>query len=466
MNCKFCNAELNEGVTLCEACGKDNAEEIVAEETVVEQIAAEEMTEEIAAQISEEELAQMAEEAGQEVSEEAPKAKTPLWIKLLAIFGALALVAVLAGAVIYSINRAPKAESYTVSAEKAAKVRDNVVATVGDYQLTNNELQVFYWQGVEEFYNYYGYYLDASILDLEKPLDAQFYDEDNGITWQMHFLDNALSTWSRYAALAMHAKEQGFEMSEATKAELVNIPQQLENMAVAYNYESAAVMLAEDMGVVCNADGYVKFLTTNLFAGEYLDSIYDSLVPTDAEIEAYYVANEAMLIEQGISKDSGSTVDVRHILISPKGGTEAEDGSIVYSDEEWEQCRADAQLILDQWVSEGATEEGFIEYATMYTEDLGSMSTGGLYTDVYVGKMVAPFEDWCFDASRQYGDYGLVQTTYGYHIMFFVESREIWATNVRDLLISDNSMAIVNEAAAKWTMDVNYDKIAIGERAK
>ena len=55
MNCKFCNAELAEGMTLCEACGKDNAEEIVAEE----------MTEEIAAEISEEELAQAAEEAGE-----------------------------------------------------------------------------------------------------------------------------------------------------------------------------------------------------------------------------------------------------------------------------------------------------------------------------------------------------------------------------------------------------------------
>ena len=28
MNCKFCNAEMEEGVTLCPACGKDNMEEI------------------------------------------------------------------------------------------------------------------------------------------------------------------------------------------------------------------------------------------------------------------------------------------------------------------------------------------------------------------------------------------------------------------------------------------------------
>ena len=467
MNCKFCNAELEEGLTLCPACGKDNAEEIVTEE-IAEEIVTEETQEEVVKEISEEELTVLAEEAvaeeSEEVVEEAPVKKTSLWVKILAVVGALALVAVLVAAVFYGVNRAPKAESFTVSAQKADSVRDTVVATVGDFELTNNELQVFYWQGVEEFYNYYGYYIDSSILDLSKPLDTQFYDEASGVTWQRHFLDNALTTWSRYAALGMHAKEEGFDLSEETKAELETMPQQLEDMAVAYQYANAEEMLKADMGIVCNVDGYLAFLTTNLLAGQYLDSIYDSLVPTDAQIEAYYVENEEMLNTQGISKDNGITVDARHILICPKGGTEDENGTITYSEEEWEACREQAQMLLDQWLAEDGTEEGFAQYATMYTEDPGSMASGGLYTDMYEGQMVAPFEDWCFDASRQYGDSGLVKTTYGYHIMYFVESREIWISNVRDLMISDNSMAIVNAASAKWPVDVNYKKIALGDK--
>lgn len=467
MNCKFCNAELEEGLPLCPACGKDNAEEIVTEE-IAEEIVTEETQEEGIEEISEEELTVLAEEAvaeeSEEVIEEAPVKKTSLWVKILAVVGALALVAVLVAAVFYGVNRAPKAESFTVSAQKADSVRDTVVATVGDFELTNNELQVFYWQGVEEFYNYYGYYIDTSVLDVNQPLDAQFYDEASGITWQKHFLDNALTTWSRYAALGMHAKEQGFDISEETKAEMATMPQQLEDMAVAYNYGSAEEMLKADMGVICNVDGYLAFLTTNLLAGQYLESIYDSLVPTDAQIEAYYAENEEMLVAQGISKDSGSTVDARHILICPKGGTEDENGTVTYSEEEWEACREDAQKILDTFLAEDGTEEGFAQLATMYTEDPGSMASGGLYTDIYEGQMVPAFNDWCFDASRQYGDTGLVQTNYGYHIMFFVESREIWRTNVCDLMISDNSMAIVNEASVKWPMDVNYKKIALGDK--
>ena len=80
------------------------------------------------------------------------------------------------------------------------------------------------------------------------------------------------------------------------------------------------------------------------------------------------------------------------------------------------------------------------------------MATGGLYTDVYVGRMVEPFENWCFDESRQYGDTGLVRTNYGYHIMYFVESREVWVGSVQDTIISERSLAIVDEAVAKWPM--------------
>jgi len=57
--CKFCDAELEEGVTLCPSCGKDNAqEETIAEEAAaVEEAAAEETAVE---EVSAEELAQTA----------------------------------------------------------------------------------------------------------------------------------------------------------------------------------------------------------------------------------------------------------------------------------------------------------------------------------------------------------------------------------------------------------------------
>lgn len=452
MKCKFCNAELEEGITLCPECGKENLEEI-QEETL--EIVEEQLQEPVA-----EEICQDSETA----EENPPKRKQKVWMIVLAAIGALALLAVLAGAVFYGVGAwVKRANSYTVAAEKADSVRDTVVANVGTVELTNNQLQVYYRQSINEFLSYYGSYLDASVLDMSKPLDTQFYDQENGVTWQKYFLDTALTTWSRYAALCAQAQDEGLPLSEEMESYLAELPSQLDVMAATYGYETVAAMLEADMGALCDVNGYMDYMRTVIYAGQYLDAKYENLIPNDQEIADYYSQNEATLAEMGIVNDGSITVDVRHILICPKGGTTADDGSVTYSEEEWEQCRAEAQALLDQWLAEDGTEEGFAKLAGEHTEDPGSMSTGGLYTDVYVGQMVPPFEDWCFDTSRTKGDSGLVQTTYGYHIMYFAGSEEIWVTNVRDTIINERSLAMVDEAAAKWPMEANYKKIALGE---
>jgi hypothetical protein len=121
-----------------------------------------------------------------------------------------------------------------------------------------------------------------------------------------------------------------------------------------------------------------------------------------------------------VTKESGKLVDVRHILIKPTGGTLSADGkTTTYSEEEWNTCRDKAQAILDAWLAGEADEDAFAALATEKTEDAGSKKSGGLYENVWKGKMATEFNDWCFDEARQVGDYGLVKTSYGYHIMFF-----------------------------------------------
>ena len=446
MNCKFCNAELPEGLTLCPACGKENMDDVA-------ETAAEEVIEETAEEVIEEETAETAEE---------PKKKAPKWLVALAIVGAIAIACVLGAAIFFGIKSStPPAGSYSVSDSKATKERDTVIATVGDVELTNSALQVYYWQAINEYQSSYGYYMDSSVLDFTKPLDEQFYDEEAGITWQKYFLDSALNSWSRYAALNMQAKEADYQLSEEMQAYVESLPTQIQNMATSYGYDTVAAMLEDDMGAASDEAGYLEYLHVNIYAGQYMDSLYESLIPGMDEIEAYYAENEATLNAQGIAKDGGVTVDVRHILFCPEGGTVDENGNTVYSEAEWELCRVKAQELLDKWSADSGTEEGFAQFAMEYTEDPGSMSTGGLYTDVYVGQMVAPFEDWCFDASRQYGDTGLVQTDYGYHIMYFVGSHELWISNVSDLLVYERSMNMVNEAAAKWPATIHDNKIVL-----
>ena len=457
MNCKFCNAELSEEVSLCPACGKDNAEEMTEEVVATEM---EEVTE-VAEKTVE---AAVAEEANEEPVA-APKKKRSLWVTILAVIGGIALLAVLVGAVIYGAkSMGNKTVSYSVSDAKAEKAKDTVVATAGTESLTNSELQIYYWQGINDYYNYMSYYMDLSTmgLDLTQPLDQQIYSEEEGLTWQQYFLNAAIETWYRYAALNSMAKEEGVQMSADTQALLDTIPEQMESLAVSYGYENAAQMLHEDMGAACDMDGYMRFLTTNYFVNEYMDSKYEQLAPTMEELDTYYNENEEAVMAMGIERDGSRYVDVRHILFTPQSETLDETtGEMVYTEADWEACRQDAQALLDQWLAEGATEELFSEYAMLYTQDPGSQSTGGLYTNVTVGQMVAPFEEWCFDESRKIGDYGLVKTDYGYHIMYFVGTQETWIVDLTTQLITERSTAMVEEAIAKYPLETDLKKVVL-----
>ena len=70
-------------------------------------------------------------------------------------------------------------------------------------------------------------------------------------------------------------------------------------------------------------------------------------------------------------------------------------------------------------MSGDATEDSFAALANEKSDD-GDGTTGGLYENVYPGQMVSSFNDWCFDASRQSGNTGIIESEYGYHVMYFV----------------------------------------------
>ena len=129
-------------------------------------------------------------------------------------------------------------------------------------------------------------------------------------------------------------------------------------------------------------------------------------------VSAFYVA-----LYTGKNDNETELVNVRHILVG-FSGDQNEDGT--YTDEAKETARTSAEEILDEWKSGDATEDSFAELANAKSTDSGSNGNGGLYENVYPGQMVTAFNDWCFDADRKPGDTGIVETSYGYHVMYFV----------------------------------------------
>ena len=79
-----------------------------------------------------------------------------------------------------------------------------------------------------------------------------------------------------------------------------------------------------------------------------------------------------------------------------------------------------------------------------------------------MGQMVPPFEEWCFDASRQHGDYGIVKTTYGYHIMYFVGSDLVWYLNAETDLMAERGNEFLAQVQEKYPAQIDYSAIALG----
>ncbi len=146
--------------------------------------------------------------------------------------------------------------------------------------------------------------------------------------------------------------------------------------------------------------------------------------------------------------------NVRHILVAFEGGRkDSETGETVYSETEKAAAKSAAQKLLDQWIastkdmSQKDAEEAFAKLANKESDD-GDGTTGGLYEDIYPGQMVSGFENWCFDETRKTGDTGLVETEYGYHVMYYVSEDEM---TYRDYMVDAD---MTSDAMEKWTDDL------------
>ena len=355
--------------------------------------------------------------------------------------------------------------TYTADNDAVKANADTVVATVGDHQLTNSQLQVFYWMQVQSFLSsdYGSYMMYYGMLDYSQPLDTQVCSlADNGETWQQFFLREALETWRNYCALADQAKENDLKLTKEEKKALENVEETLKQSAEHYGLESVEELLKYNVGAGAGLADYTYFQQLLMQGNKYYDAEYNKIAPTQEELEAYYTEHEKELNDKGITKD-GKYVNVRHILLTPEGGTTDENGKTVYSEEEWDACKNKAEDIMNLWTSGAQTEESFAALAKSMSQDPGSQSNGGLYENVQQGQMVEAFDNWCFDEKREPGHNGIVKTDYGYHLMYFVSSTPIWESTVRSQLIAQQMQSMMQELTAQYPMKAEYSKISLAQ---
>ena len=467
--CKFCNAELPEGSTVCPSCGKDNAAESGSKAAkpgsaaliivgvlalVILAIGAFSSGAFFTAKqgttyAAEDGVVAASEEATEATAEEATKEATeaPTEAPTVPADG--------------NPDDVTCKGSYTAEDEAVVSAREKVVATAGEYELTLGQLQVYYWMEFRNFMSQYGTYASYFGLDVSQPLDTQMCSGlEEARTWQQFFLEGALNSWNNYRAMAAEADANGFELTEEQRATIDNAAAELEEAATANGYESGIAMLHSSLGAGAELEDYVYFMELYYKANGYYAQIAQSFEPTDEQLNDYFEEHAEGYASSGITKDT-KLVNVRHILVYPDGADGTNLATQEFSEEAWAASEKKAQEILDQFLAGDKTEESFAALANEYSEDPGSNTNGGLYENVSEGEMVAAFNDWCFDAARQVGDTGIVKTNYGYHVMYFSGSQTTWQKYARNDYMVENATAAAKEIAAKLPMTVQYSDILL-----
>ena len=153
----------------------------------------------------------------------------------------------------------------------------------------------------------------------------------------------------------------------------------------------------------------------------------------------YFKKYNLLVLFKGLYQDNSESVSIRHILISNK----KHDNPL--------------QLVSDikvQFEKEGS-EEYFIELAKEYSEDVGTASIGGLISNMSEG-IYPYFDDWCFDSIREEGDTSIIESPYGYHIVFFKSVDETkWHLNIRTKLLEEK----FNEYMSELSKNITFNEI-------
>ena len=155
----------------------------------------------------------------------------------------------------------------------------------------------------------------------------------------------------------------------------------------------------------------------------------------DAAVIPYSTNGYYVVLFHDRTRDDYCPVSVRHILVDDE---------------------ALANSILEQYRAGEQTEEAFGLLAAQYSSD-GNASSGGLYENFPLGQMVAPFESWAYDSARKAGDTDIVQTDYGYHVMYFVgvSDTPYWKIAAED----DLHTAAYSEWFSAFTEGVEGEKL-------
>lgn len=458
-------------------------------------------------------------------------------------------------------------------------------ATVGEHKMSSAELNYFYMDAISNQYsswqNSFGTSTDSYLksyynLDTSLPLDSQYYNPDEKITWADNFIDSAIADAKATYAIYDKAIANEYKLSGDSLEEYEGWVETYEKQAELYG-ASTDEMIKANYGPGSSFETWKSYLkkviTAQAFAADYANSlVYDkdelreheegrekefssysydsyhlsytkypelgtkgendnvtyndeqkkaaleaakkdaealtaannsekfdaliaalkcnkgnnSAVSTKSVDQGYSAINENLrewltdparkegdttviantstttdedgkettvtngyfaLLYKGTSDNSRPLANVRHLLVKFEGGTTDSEGNTTYSDKEKAAAKEAADELLAKW-QENPTQENFIELVKEHSDD-SSAEKGGLFENISPDdSYVTEFLDWSLDEKRKEGDCEIIETQFGYHIMYYVGDDEL---TYRDSLITNE---MKDADYTKWYEDI------------
>lgn len=326
-------------------------------------------------------------------------------------------------------------KTYRAYAERSALASDYYTAHSESIEIDDAAIRAYEADKYDEFssFSYANYVISYSYF-----LQGGTEDADGNVTY----------TDEEYDAARAAAKAAAESMPECASVEELNAA--IAELPLNDNAPRTAAVNANVNYNSVNTNIRQWLADSSRKEGDFTVVANEAVTTDENGNETTTTNSYTAYVYTGRNDNTDPMVNVRHILTSFQGGTTNENGVLVYSDEEKTAALERAESALELYEMGEKTETAFADLAISNSDDTSSAANGGLIEDIAAGsgRFVQPFTDWAVDPARKAGDTGIVETDYGYHVMYFVGQDEL---SYRDSMITNQ---LLQEKIAAW-----YDEV-------
>ena len=287
--------------------------------------------------------------------------------------------------------------------------RNTTALTVGETKVSAAELNHYYIDSVNNFLTQAGDMVSLFGLDTTKALDEQFYSEVDEKTWSDYFMDQATASAQNMYAVYNAAKAEGFTLSQESKDSIDATVENMKLYATMYGFGSADAYITAMYGEGCNEKTFRQYAEVQMIAQEFAAAKNESLTYDDAAIRAKEAEN--------FNAFSNFTYNYCYLAASKfyEGGTENEDGTKTYSDEEMEAGRAAAEAAANSLMTATNIAELDAAYAALEINAETENAKSTRQENVQYANVTTAIREWVTSADRKAGDIALVPSEYTSH---------------------------------------------------